>query len=158
MTAADRTDHRIVGLLQENARRSNKELAAAADIAPSTCSERVKRLEQDGVFRGFHAAVDPEWLGIGVAAMVAIRLRRHGSDEVGRFWEHMLAMPEVIAVSHVSGVNDFLVHVVVRDTDHLRELAVQGFNTLPEVGHIETSLIFEHVSKPTLPDYRSDGR
>lgn len=61
-------------------------------------------------------------------------------------------MSEVIGVSHVSGVNDFLVHV-----DHLRELAVSGLNTLPEVIHIETSLIFEHVSKPTLPDYRSHG-
>lgn len=153
MAAADRTDHRITALLQENARRSNKELAAAVGIAPSTCSERVKRLEHDGVFRGFHASVDPEWLGIGMAAMVAVQLRRHGSDDVSRFWEHVMAMPEVIAASHVSGVNDFLIHVVVRDTDHLRELAVQGLNTLPEVGHIETSLIFEHVSKPTLPDY-----
>ncbi len=157
MAGADRTDHRIVGLLQENARRSNKELAAAVGIASSTCSERVKRLEQDGVFRGFHASVDPEWLGIGVAAMVAVRLRQHESQEVERFWEHALAMPEVVGVSHVSGVNDFLVHVVVRDTDHLRELAVSGLNTLPEVIHIETSLIFEHVSKPTLPDYRSLG-
>jgi DNA-binding Lrp family transcriptional regulator len=114
----------------------------------------VKRLEQDGVFRGFHASVDPEWLGIGLAAMVAVRLRRHESQEVERFWEHALAMPEAVGVSHVSGVNDFLVHAVVRDTDHLRELAVSGLNTLPEVIHIETSLIFEHVSKPTLPDYR----
>ena len=156
MPRSDRTDHRIVHLLQDNARRSNKELAATVGIASSTCSERVKRLEEDGVFRGFHASVDPEWLGIGLSAMVAVRLRRHDSQEVQRFWDHALAMPEVIGVSHLSGVNDFLVHVVVRDADHLRELAVSGFNTLPEVSRIETSLVFKHVSKPGLPNYRSE--
>ena len=53
---------------------------------------------------------------------------------------------------HVTGANDFLVHVVVRDAEHLRELAVSGFTTLPEVAHIETSLIFEHAEATALPD------
>jgi DNA-binding Lrp family transcriptional regulator len=61
-------------------------------------------------------------------------------------------MPEVVSISHVTGRNDFLIHVVVRDADHLRQLAVSGFTTLPEVDHIETSLIFEHVGKGALPD------
>ena len=63
-----------------------------------------------------------------------------------------LALDEVIGVSHVTGANDFLVHVVVRDADHLRDLAVSSFTSWPEVAHIETALIFEHVSKPGLPD------
>jgi len=155
MPEPDRTDHEIVALLQDDARRSNKSLAAAVGIAPSTCSERVRRLEGSGVFRGYHADVDPSWLGIGLGAMIAIRLRRHEAQEVQRFWDHALAMTEVVAVSHLSGVNDFLVHVVVRDSDHLRDLAVSGFNTLPEVAHIETSLIFEHRNKPALPDFRA---
>jgi DNA-binding Lrp family transcriptional regulator len=61
-------------------------------------------------------------------------------------------MPETIGVYHLSGANDFLCHVVVKDPEHLRRVAVTGFTTLPEVAHIETSLIFEHRSKPTLPD------
>ncbi len=65
-----------------------------------------------------------------------------------------MALDEVIAISHVTGPNDFLVHVVVRDADHLRDLAVSGFTTLPEVAHIETSLVFEHIGKPGLPDLR----
>ena len=132
-------------------------LAEAVNLPSSPCWERLRRLEDEGVFRGFYADVDSEWLGIGLGAMVAIRLRRHEAREVALFWEHALAMPEVIGVSHLTGVNDFLVHVVVRDADHLRELAVSGFTTLPEVAHIETSLIFEHVSKHSLPDYRGPG-
>jgi DNA-binding Lrp family transcriptional regulator len=148
----DRTDRRLIALLQEDARRSNKELAALAGIAPSTCSERMSRLRDTGVFRGFHADVSPAALGIGLQAMIAIRLRRHAEVEVDAFRAHADAMEEVIAIFHVTGANDFLVHVVVRDADHLRNLAVRGFTTLPEVAHIETSLIFEHHAKPALPD------
>lgn len=152
MRVLDRTDRAIVSLLQKNARRSNKELAGAIGIAPSTCSERVHRLEQDGILVGSHAEVDPRALGIGLRALVAIRLTRHAASEVARFRDHALAMPEVIGWSHVTGANDFLVHVVVRDADHLRQLAVTGFTSLPEVAHIETSLVFEHVAKQGLPD------
>jgi DNA-binding Lrp family transcriptional regulator len=148
----DRTDRRLVQLLSEDARRSNKEIAAAAGIAPSTCSDRIQRLRDEGVFRGFHADVEPDVMGIGLQALVVVRLRRHAEDEVQRFWEHAEAMPETRAIYHLSGANDFLCHVVVKDPDHLRRVAVTGFTTLPEVAHIETSLIFEHRSKPMLPN------
>lgn len=101
---------------------------------------------------GYHADVAPEALGVGLRAMVAIRLSRHAADEVDRFKEHALAMPEVIGLWHVTGANDFLVQVVVRDAQHLRNLAVSGFTTLAEVAHIETSLVFEHIGKLGLPD------
>jgi DNA-binding Lrp family transcriptional regulator len=152
VSGLDRTDRRLIALLQEDARRSNKELAGMAGIAPSTCSERLRRLEQLGVIRGFHADVDPGALGIGLRAMIAIRLRRHGADEVARFRSQALALPEVLAVSHVTGATDFLVHVVVRSAEHLRDLAVSSFTSWPEVAHIETSLIFQHDAKPGLPD------
>lgn len=148
----DRTDRAIIALLQDNARLSNKELAAGAGIAPSTCSERMRRLETAGVFSGFHAAVDPRALGIGLQAMIAVRLRRHSAEEVEAFELHAEALPEVISLSHVTGPNDFLIRVVVRDADHLRQLAVSGFTTMREVDHIETALIFEHREKGTLPD------
>ena len=148
----DRTDRTIIALLQKDGRVSNKALAAEVGIAPSTCSERVQRLRDSGVFRGFHAEVEPGALGIGLQALVVVRLRRHAEDLVNRFWDHAEEMPEVKAVYHLSGGNDFLCHVVVKDSDHLRRVAVSGFTSLPEVAHIETSLIFEHRSKPSLPD------
>ena len=151
----DRTDRELIALLTQDARRSNKELAAAVGIAASTCSERLRRLQSLGVFRGFHADVDPQALGIGLEAMIAVRLRRHGANDVEVFRARALALDEVIGVSHVTGGNDFLVHVVVRGADHLRDLAVSSFTSWPEVAHIETSLIFEHVAKPGLPDLTS---
>ena len=150
--ALDSIDRRLLGLLQEDGRQSNKALAAAAGIAASTCSERVQRLRDQGVIRGIHARVEPSALGIGLQALVTVRLRRHAEELVHRFWEHADAMPEVVTVFHLSGGNDFLCHVVVRDADHLRQVAVSGFTSLPEVARIETSIIFDHRSKPGLPD------
>jgi DNA-binding Lrp family transcriptional regulator len=153
----DRIDRHLVRLLQEDGRLSNKALAAAAGIAPSTCSERVQRLVDRGVFIGFHAEVEPEVMGIGLEALVAVRLRRHAEDDVERFWLHVEQMPEVISVYHLSGANDFLCHVVVEDAQHLRQVAVSGFTTLQEVAHIETSIIFEHRAKPGYPDLVAQG-
>jgi len=149
----DRTDHAIIGELQKNARLSNKELAARVGIAPSTFSERLKRLEDAGVLTGYHATVDEPSLGIGMEAIVAIRLGRHDRTHVASFWQHASNMAEVVDIYHVAGANDFLVHVLVRDSDHLRELALSGFTSRPEVGHIETALVFQHERKNVWPDY-----
>ena len=85
MTNLDRTDRAIVALLQHDSRLSNKELAARVGIAQSTCSERVRRLERSGVFAGFHAEVDLAQLGVGLQAMIAVRLQRHETSQVERF-------------------------------------------------------------------------
>ena len=152
----DQTDFDIIGHLQNNARVSNKELAAAIHLSPSSCLERVRRLSNDGVFRGFHAQVDESALGIGLEALIGVRLTRHRRDLVDGFCEHVMALPEVVAFYHVAGAHDFLVHVAVRDAGHLRDLAMDGFTTLEEVEHMETNLIFQQRRKASLPCYRRD--
>ncbi len=147
----DPIDCGILDALQKNARLSNKELAARVNLAPSSCLERVRRLREDRILRGSHCEVDPHALGIGLQAMIAIRLRRHDREGVTAFQEHALAVREVVAVYHVTGANDFLVHVAVRDAEHLREIALGAFTTRAEVVHMETSLIFESAVKGELP-------
>lgn len=151
MRTLDRTDCEIIRHLQNNARLSNKELAAAVGVAPSTCLERVRRLVADGVLRGYHADVDPHAVGVGLQAMVAVRLGQHARAGVEAFQAHALGLPEVVQVYHTTGANDFLVHVAVRDAEHLRDLALTAFTERPEVVHIETALLFAHHRSPGLP-------
>ncbi len=141
----DRIDSALVALLRNNARLSNKELAAHLSIAPSTCWERVKRLIDSGVIKGFHAEVEPKAKGIHLQAMIAVRLRQHSKTMVESFRNHAISIPEVIACYHVAGSEDFLVHVGVRDADHLRDLTMTSFTTRSEVDHIQTSLVFEYI-------------
>ena len=148
MTASaslDRTDRAILAALQQNARLTNKELAARVGLAESSCLERVRRLVASGVLRGFHADVDLRALGVGLQALVAVRLARHTRAAVESFRQSMLALREAIAVFHVAGATDFLVHVAVRDSDELRDLILRAFTSRPEVSHVETSLIYEHA-------------
>ncbi|RPH55785.1 Lrp/AsnC family transcriptional regulator, partial [bacterium] len=74
MRELDRTDCEILAALQKNARLPNKELAERLGIAQSTCLERVRRMVEEGILQGFHARVDPKAMGIGLQAMVVIRL------------------------------------------------------------------------------------
>jgi len=156
MKHLDRIDKRIVNVLQKNSRLSNKELAYQIGLAPSSCLERVRRLQQTGIFSGFHAEVNPKKLGIGLQAMVSVRLSSHTSSLVESFRAHALSLTEVCAVYHVTGAKDFMLHVVVRDSDHLRDLAMSAFTTRSEVDHIETSLIFEYTRNPVLPIYEEE--
>jgi len=157
MNRFDRTDFRILAELQKNARLSNKELAARVGLAPSSCLERVRRLIEKGVVQSFHAAVDPRALGIEIQAMVSVRLQQHSRDMVTAFQQHVLRLPEVVAAYHVSGEDDFLIHLAVRDSDHLREIILDAFTALPEVAHVETTLIFDHVRAAALPNYRAEA-
>jgi len=98
------------------------------------------------------ARVAPEAMGIGLQAMVALRMRHHDRKHMKAFWKHALAVKEVLAVYQVTGDRDFLVHMAVRDIQHLQDTAMDAFASRPEVASIETSIIFEHAIKPALPN------
>lgn len=149
----DRIDRRLLALLSKNARASNKELAAAVGLSPSACHARLARLTKEGVIRGFHADVDPAAFGVTLRAIVFVNLSRHLKSVLDPFREHALQLPEVLDIFHVAGSHDLLLHVAVRDVDHLRRLVNDDLSTYEAVGQIETSLIFEHHHSPGWPDY-----
>lgn len=151
--ALDRIDHEILSLLRNNARISNKAIAGIVGLAASTCLVRIRVLQSSGVITGFHAEIDPPSLGVGIQAMIAVRLRRHYKPHVEAFRSHALSLPEVVQLYHVAGSIDFLIHVWARDSDHLRELAMTAFTAREEVAHIETELIFEHIRSTEVPSY-----
>lgn len=152
-TKLDSKDIRILKALRKNARISNKALAAEVGLAASSCLDRVRRLRMTRILTGYHAEVDGDALGVGLQAMVAVKMARHVRGEVEDFERHLGLLSEVITVFHVAGANDYLVHVAVRDSAHMRELALSAFTERPEVAHIETQLIFRHRRNHDLPVY-----
>lgn len=154
MDHLDRIDFAILDALQNDARLSNKELAALVGLAPSSCLERVRRLRQEGVLGGAHAEVSDEALGIGVQAMIDVQLAQHSRDLVESFLAYALEVEEVLAVYHVAGEADFLLHIAVRDPHHLRDLLLDRFTTRPEVSRLQTHILFMHQRKPCRPNYR----
>ncbi len=147
----DRIDFGILEALQKNARASNKELAATVGLAPSSCLERVRRLRERGVIRGFRAEVNPVALGVGIQAVVSIRLGDQSHAILERFMAEVPALPEVVTLFNLAGDVDYLLHVMVRDTDHLRDFVLEGLASRPEVGSYTTNLLFEEVRSDAVP-------
>jgi DNA-binding Lrp family transcriptional regulator len=149
----DRIDYAILDALQKDGRLSNKVLAARVGLAASSCFERVRKLTDAGVIEGYTARVAEDVFGIELQAMISIRLSQHSRELVDSFRQHLQDLPEVLATYHLAGRQDFMVHVAVRDTEHLRDLAMDVFTTRPEVAHIETSLIYAFERRHDLPNY-----
>ncbi|MEM6993411.1 MAG: Lrp/AsnC family transcriptional regulator [Myxococcota bacterium] len=150
----DRIDFEIIAALQNDARVSNKELAATVGLAPSSCLMRVRSLRERGVIRGFHADVDPAALGIGVQCLIAVRLRHHDKPALDALYRYLATLPEVTSFMNVSGASDVLVHAAVADVAHLRDFIVEKLATRAEVDHCETSVIYDEQRRPVLPNYR----
>lgn len=164
MIELDRIDYILLGALQKNARTANKELAALANLAPSSCHERVKRLWELGVIKGSHAIVDARVFGVGLEALLFIEMSKHERSNVDLLMEEIAELPEVRSAHLITGRHDFVVHVVARDTLHLKDLALDQFSSRPGVTRIETSIIYQSKTRyemallPGSGDASSVGR
>lgn len=148
----DELDRHLVAALQNDARQTNRELAEAARVAPSTSLERVRSLRDRGIIRGYHAEVDLAAIGRGVQALVAVRIRPPSRHNIEAFREWVLALPETVGVFVVSGGDDFLIHVAVPDTDGLYAFVIDRLTERHEVADVRTSVVYEHlVSRPLTP-------
>lgn len=141
----DDVDRRILALLHADARMPNSALAESVGIAPSTCHGRVRRLQEVGVIRGFHADIDPAAIGLPLQAMIAVTLQAGARGKIRTFVQQIRKRPQVIDVYFLAGADDFIIHVAARDTDDLRSFVVDNLNADADVAGTQTSLIFEHL-------------
>ena len=141
----DDVDRRILALLSADARMPNSALAEAVGIAPSTCHGRVRRLQDVGVIRGFHADIDPAAIGLSLQAMISVSLQAGARGKIRNFVQQIRKRPQVIDVYFLAGADDFILHVAARDTDDLRSFVVDNLNADADVAGTQTSLIFEHL-------------
>ncbi len=153
MKKIDDIDFKILSTLYENADVTNKELASQLGIAPSTCLERVRRLNSSGIIKNYNCDINYQAVGAHIEAMAAIRLKKQSEEIVQMIKEDMLARPEVVSLYHMGGENDFFVHIAVKDTLHLRQFIFSAFMAREEVVNVETALVFEHMRSGILPDY-----
>jgi len=141
----DEVDRAILRVLAKDARTPNNAVADLVGIAPSTCHGRIRALRERGVVRGFHADIDPAALGLGLQAMIAVRLDAHTREQIRAFVRDVPKLPGVVSVFHVAGADDYLLHIAVRDSDALRDFVLDHLTGHPAVRHTETSLIFAHL-------------
>ena len=146
----DETDQAILGLLQENARISQADIARVVGLAPSAVLERIRKLESKGVVKGYTALVDPHAVEQGMLAFVAVRSAEAPGDEsVARA---LAQCPEVLEVHHVAGEDCYLLKVRARDAEHVGQLLRRRFGRIPGVVSTRTTIVLETVKEtPRLP-------
>lgn len=146
----DEVDQILVRELQANARITNAELAEIAGIAASTCVARVRNLVQSGVITGFTAEVSPKALGLELEVLISVSLRAGARANLSSFMTEMRALPEVIQVFFLGGSEDFIVHLAVRDSAHVRDFVLQYLSNNPVVASTRTNMVFDHFHKGPL--------
>ncbi|WP_031507031.1 Lrp/AsnC family transcriptional regulator [Streptomyces megasporus] len=150
--ALDSVDLEILRLLQNDARTTYRDLAAAVGVAPSTCLDRVSRLRRGGVILGHALRMDPAKVGRPLEALLSVQVRPHRRELIGPFVERVRALPESRALFHLTGPDDYLVHVAVAGTADLQRLVLDEFTSRREVARVETRLIFQQwTCGPLLP-------
>lgn len=139
----DELDLEILAALSEDADLTNKALALRLGLAESTCAHRVRSLRARGVIRDTRIRLDEAALGYPLQAMIKVRLANHTGPKVTALFDALVAIPRVLQVFHVAGVDDFLVHVAVQDAAALRDIVLEHITVHPVVRGTETQLVFE---------------
>lgn len=154
MKTIDRTDWEILRRLQPEARTSLAELARHLQMAPSAVHQRVRRLESEGVVRGYQARIDPEAVGCGLLAFIHLRTRER-LDEF-RIAERIAALPGVLEVHDIAGDDCYLLKVRAADTNDLHRLIREEIGVVEGVESTKTTIVLktisEHRNLPLSPE------
>ena len=136
----DSIDRRILAELQVDGRMTNVELARRADITAPPCLRRMRRLEESGVIRGYHADTDPQRLGWPITFFAIVGLDSQKEAVLSAFERQVAEWPEVRECHMIRGGGDFLLRLVAQDTAHENQLTqrLTGANSVSRVQTLQT--------------------
>jgi DNA-binding Lrp family transcriptional regulator len=150
MARLDGLDTAILAQLQADARRSNRDVAAAVGVSPTTALDRTRALRDRGVITGATLEVDLASVGRPVQALIAVRIRPPSRRNIEGFRNWVSALPDTLGVFVTSGTEDFLVHVAVADNDSLYAFVIDRLTERPEVADVRTSVVYEHLRNRSI--------
>jgi Lrp/AsnC family leucine-responsive transcriptional regulator len=147
MATLDRTDLRILAVLQGEGRITNADLAERVSLSPSACLRRLQRLEGEGILTGYTAQVDPQAVGLGLQAFVRVQLTKHESAAVERFVELVNGWDEVVACYALTGDMDYLLHVFVADLQDFSRFLLDRLLNASGVADVNSSFVLRTVKR-----------
>ncbi len=159
----DKTDRKILAILQHDGRLPNQEVAQRVNLSPSPCLRRIKRLEDAGVIRQYVALLDPAMIGLGLLAYVNVRLEkhsdaplsaaapagRHGVSPRADFAASVAQWPEVAACYAMTGEMDYLLRVHVEDMPHFSRFMMETLLRHPAVLDVKSSFALQRIKDTT---------
>ena len=137
----DSLDYKAIQVLMTNGRATWSELAGHLGLSAPAAAERVRRLEEQGIIKGYMASIDAESVGCGLAAFIAVTLER--PEHRDPFVEKVMLMPEIQECHHTTGDDDYLLKVRCRGTKDLERVISSGLKSLPGVIKTRTTIILD---------------
>jgi Lrp/AsnC family leucine-responsive transcriptional regulator len=146
-SALDPFDRKILAALMENARATNVEIAQKVGLSEAPCSRRIRRLEAQGVIKGYRAQLEPEAIGIGFVAFVTLVLDYVTAATAEKFARAMQAIPEIVSCYIVSGGYDAILHVATADSAAYSDIVFNRLRRIPGVKDVRSSFVMRVIKE-----------
>lgn len=146
----DELDKRILRHLQQDSKKTNKEIANDLGLSVTAIYERIKKLEREGVISKYVALVNPDRVEKGFMVLCQIKLIQHKKEILTKFEKDITSLPEVIECLHVSGDYDYILKVLVKDMDAYREFMVAKLTSLDHIGSTKSVFTINKVKQSTI--------
>ncbi|MCU0445566.1 MAG: Lrp/AsnC family transcriptional regulator [Microscillaceae bacterium] len=148
----DATDRKILQILQENAKITNAQLSKDIGLSPAPTLERVKKLENLGLIRSYHAILDTNKVGLGVQTFVQVFLQSHKKSVLDAFVDKISKIDNVIECHHITGSCDFLLKVIAADIQSYQKLILEQISEIEEISNMQSMVILSTFKdKKVLP-------
>lgn len=149
METLDRYDRILLQALQENGRASNVELSEKVNLSAPQCYRRVRRLEAEGLIRGYAAQVVPAAIGMTVVAFVSLNIDREQYKKAREMEQTIRQFPEILECYTISGDFDYLLKVVARDLKSLSNFLTDRLMQVPGVSGVRSMVCLEEIKPPS---------
>jgi DNA-binding Lrp family transcriptional regulator len=137
----DQIDHKLLEILQQNAKITNAQLSKEVGLSPAPTLERVKKLESLGIIQSYHAQVDRDKIGLGVSTFVTVTLTGHKKQVTESFVQQINLIPEVIECHHITGTGDFILKIIAKDIMAYQKLMLEKVSEIKEVDSMQSMVI-----------------
>jgi Lrp/AsnC family leucine-responsive transcriptional regulator len=145
----DAIDKKLLGLLQEDTKKTTKELSMILNLSVTAVYERIKKLEREGIIRNYVALLNRNKIEKAFVVFCHIKLIQHTKDVIHTFENEVIRLDEVSECFHVSGDYDYILKVSVKDMDAYREFMVTKLTGLQHIGSTHSSFMIGEVKNTT---------
>ena len=139
--AIDAKDLAILGLLQQNARMTVKEIADKIHLSTTPIHERIKRMEASGVIKQYATLVDHTKVNKSLIAICYVSLKEHSKTAGTKFVKAILQMPDVVECYTISGEFDFMLKVMTADMNAYHDFHVNKLSNIENMGHVQSVFV-----------------
>ena len=154
MRILDRIDRMILDILQNEGRIAISELAARVNLSTTPCSERVKRLERDGIITGYHARLNPALVNRNLLVFLEIKLSAKSGDVFDQVARNLIEIPEVLECHLISGEFDYLVKARLKEMTAYRRLLGELLKKLPSSASSHSYIVMEEIKETLYLDLK----